>query len=91
MIGLSFRILNPFKHGPWQDIYQRSWRVSKNKTLELAFSRSAYYLFEFNANLDWQGRDHAGPEFGLNILGWEGRLALVDNRHWDGYTGWWAS
>jgi len=48
-------------------------------------------LFEFNINLDWQGRDHAGPEVGLNILGWEMRIALVDNRHWDGYTGWWAS
>ena len=91
MIGVFLKVTNPFKHKPWQDIYQGSWKVSENKTLELQFSRYAYYLFEFNLDLRWSGRDHAGPEFGINILGWDMRIALVDNRHWDGYTGWWAS
>jgi hypothetical protein len=91
MIAIFFKINNPFKHKSWKDIYQRSWSVSKNKTLEIQFCRHAYYLFEFNLNLTWCGSDHAGPEFGLNILGWDARIALVDNRHWDGITGWWAS
>lgn len=91
MIGIFLKLTNPFKHSPWRSIYQGSWIVSENKTLEVEVSRYAYYLFELNLDLSWRGKDHAGPEFGLNILGWDMRIALVDHRHWDGVTGWWAN
>jgi hypothetical protein len=83
MINLHFSIANPFKHKPWRDLYQGDWRVSKNKTLEIGFFNYAYNLFEISTDLRFWGRDHAGPEFEIGILGWQARIALVDNRHWN--------
>jgi hypothetical protein len=92
MISLFFHIKNPFhnKHkSPWKGLYERSWKVSKNKVLEIEFHKYMYNLFELNIDLNLDGSDHAGPKFGLAILGFEFNIALFDMRHWDSFDNCW--
>jgi hypothetical protein len=35
--------------------------------------------------------DHAGPKFGLAILGFEFNIALFDMRHWDSFDNCWEN
>jgi hypothetical protein len=83
MIRFRFGVANPFKCKEFRNIWDRSWTVTENKTLELQFYRYAYEVFSCDLDLVWKGSDHAGPNFELNILGWNVRLSLIDNRHWD--------
>jgi hypothetical protein len=83
MLKLRIGILNPFKFEEFRHIWRCNWAVTKNKTLELEFYRYAYEVVSVDLDLSWRGRDHAGPDFELNILGWSFRIALPDNRHWD--------
>lgn len=82
MIRFDFSIANPFKHLPWRDLYQDSWSLTKNKTLEIGFFRHAWNIFELAIDLRWKGRDHAGPKIDIGILGWQACVSIVDNRHW---------
>jgi hypothetical protein len=83
MLKFRFGVANPFKFKEFRNIWNRSWTVTENKTLELQFYRYAYEVFNCDLDLVWKGSDHAGPNFELNILGWNVRLGLIDNRHWD--------
>jgi hypothetical protein len=83
MIRFRFGIANPFKFKEFRNIWDRSWTVTENKTLELQFYRYAYEIFSCDLDLAWRGSDHAGPNFELNILGRNVKLSLSDNRHWD--------
>jgi len=83
MIRFRFGVANPFKCKEFRNIYARHWAVTKNKTLELQFYRYAYEVVSFDLDLSWQGQSHAGPNLELNILGWNFKIALEDNRHWD--------
>lgn len=83
MIDFRFSIKNPFKCGEWVDLYQGEWLITKNKVFEVGFFNYRYNLFEFDLDLNWFGSDHAGPEFKLNIFGFEVRVALRDTRHWN--------
>ena len=83
MIRFRFGIANPFKFAEFRDIWSWHRTVSTNKTLELQFYRYAYEVISCDIDLAWQGQSHAGPNFELNILGWNFRIALQDNRHWN--------
>jgi hypothetical protein len=83
MLRFRFGIANPFKYKEFRNIWSRYWAVTKNKTLELQFYHYAYEIVSCDLDLSWQGQSHAGPNLELNILGWNFRIALPDNRHWD--------
>lgn len=92
MIRLSFNLKNPWHNEqkqPWRDFYQRAWRLSKNKTLEICFDFYPYTLAQFNLDTTWRGRDHAGPEISLGLVGLGLQIQIVDNRHWNYDTNDW--
>ena len=83
MIRFGFAVQNPFKYKEWRDVYQGSWSITKNKTLEIQVSRYAYNLLEFELDTRWSGNDHAGPKLEIGLFGFEFSVGIVDNRHWD--------
>lgn len=83
MIRFRFGIASPFKTQDFVSWFSRDWTVSKNKMLELQLYKYSYDLFSTDLNLCWWGRDHAGPEFELNVFGVNFRIALTDRRHWN--------
>lgn len=86
MINICIILKNPWhneQRWPWRDFYQNSWRVTKNKTLEICFDFYPCELANFNLNTGWRGIDHAGPEFSVGLLGFGLRIQLRDNRHWN--------
>ena len=89
MIRFSFGIANWRRPCEFKSLYQRAWAVSKNRTLEVQFDRYDYELFGISCDLRWRGQSHMGPDFELNILGWNFRIGLPDNRHWDRETNDW--
>ena len=73
MIHFNFEIRNPFKWrtSPFTNFNICRWcSLSKHKVFEWQFARwEVYNLFEFDLNLIWWGRDHAGPELSIEFLG----------------------
>lgn len=94
MIYLNLNIQNPWHNEnqwPWHDFYQILFKITKNKTLELNLDFYPISLIHFNLDTRWQGRDHAGPQLGIGILGFGFNLQLCDNRHWDVETNNWIN
>ena len=89
MIRLSFGIANWRRPCEFRNIYNRSWAVSQNRTLEIQFDRYDYELLGLSFDLRWSGQSHAGPDFELNLLGYNFRISLPDNRHWSRETNDW--
>lgn len=89
VIRFSFGIANWRKPCEFKNIYIRSWAVSQNRTLEIQFDRYDYELLGISLDLRWWGQSHAGPDFEINILGYNFRISLLDNRHWDRETDTW--
>ena len=63
--------------------------ISEHKSLDIGFYRYAWNLFEFQLDLRWWGRDHAGPSIELGILGYTARVGISDTRHWDSVKNCW--
>lgn len=89
MIYFNFSIANPFKHSPFKNYWGRESLISKHKILDIGFYRYAWNLFEFQLDLRWQSRDHAGPSIELGILGYTIRIGISDTRHWNSETNTW--
>lgn len=54
------------------------------KAINFQISRfDSYYLVDFDLDIRFSGRDHAGPNFDFWILGFGLNLNLYDVRHWD--------
>ena len=82
-MNLHIAIRNPWPHPEFQNFWARSWPVGPHRTLEIQFYRYAWNLAEFSVNLAWWGESHAGPELEIGLLGWNIRVALPSNHHWD--------
>lgn len=89
MLSFHIQLANPFKHDSFRDIWQREYRLSEHKRLEIGFYRYAWNWFELALDLRWRGRDHAGPSFEIGIFGYTGRIGICDNRHWNSLTNNW--
>jgi len=87
MISFRFDIKNPFwrsKMNRWHRVYfEYNRTITKNKTFELCVNRHAYWIFEFDIDLESSGNDHAGPRFNINLFGYCLSIELRDNRHWN--------
>ena len=92
MIFFNFALHNPWhneKNWPWKDLWQKSWTLTKNKSLEVCVDYYPYTFAYTNINLRWKGIDHAGPEFGIGFLGLGLQIQINDSRHWDYDTNDW--
>lgn len=86
MIKLHLSVQNPWHNEdrwPWMDFYQKSWPISKHKTLEVCLDFYPFVLAHVNLDTSCSGRDHAGPGFSLGLFGLGLQFQLIDNRHWD--------
>ena len=91
MINFWIAVRNPFKCKDFQAVWFREWRVSKNKSIELQYSRYAFNFLEFKLDLNWRQMDHAGPWLTINLFGHTIDLRIYDHRHWNDETNNWAT
>lgn len=88
MISFGIALHNPwpFSWGQDQhDVISRNWSLTRNKSLEIQLSWWARKTTLLSVSLDapLRGRDHAGADLELDLLGLEFGLRLYDRRHWD--------
>ena len=91
MIKTTLTIRNPFaKDEHCLLTWHKSIALTKNKTFEIELgSASMYNLLLFSLDLSWRGHDHAGPEFHVELFGFEATVKIYDNRHWNYNKGTW--
>ena len=88
MMFLKIRIANPWfkSNGDHRnrDYYWKDVKLTENKNFEIQISRfEADDLLDIGVDLRWQGRDHAGPELDINVLGFMFNVKIYDSRHWN--------
>lgn len=81
MLYLSFSLRNPWSN-VHRMIYNRFWKVSKNKTIEVGLYRNSCIL-EFSFGITNFKQDHAGFSFDIGLLGYNLDLTFYDNRHYN--------
>jgi hypothetical protein len=86
MIHSNIEIRNPTKwiNYPFKNInICKFWNLSEHKIFEFQLATwDLYNLFEFDLDLIWWGRDHAGPEISIELLGMRLDVRIYDTRHW---------
>ena len=61
-----------------------SKHIAAHKTFELQISRfDPDRVIDIDLDLNWRGRDHAGPKLELSVLGYYFSVGIYDNRHWN--------
>lgn len=83
MIRLKLNIDNPWGSDDFRNIWSWHKKLAKTKAFEIQLSRYSRELFGINIDLNWVGRDHAGPEIEVIFATFSVRLNLYDSRHWD--------
>ncbi len=91
MINIGINIKNPFWPDVFNNVWHKSWKISKNKIFEVQCLHDSFNLFELSIVTDIKGYDHAGPSFTINVFGYVLMLSLYDNRHWDLETNNWET
>lgn len=83
MIYFSANIRWPwYKDIDSHDYFYKSWRVTKNKTLEVQLSKGGDTLV--GVSFDWRLRtDHAGVMFTIDLFRRFLHVSFCDNRHWN--------
>jgi hypothetical protein len=91
MIKTSISIRNPFaKDENCLISWCKTIALTENKTFEIELcSASMYNLISISLDLGWRGQDHAGPELHVELFGFEARIKIYDNRHWNYTNGTW--
>lgn len=61
------------------------WKVSKNKSIELEFTRwdAVDSIFSIWLDTRWVGRDHGGLNIDITVWRWYFNFSFYDMRHWD--------
>lgn len=84
MLYANITIKNPFiTKDLFRSILAKSGTISRNKAWEVEALHNACTLFKIELNIDWRGRDHAGPYLCVGLFGYEVGFKLYDTRHWD--------
>jgi hypothetical protein len=88
MIFCKLRIGNPWFRpngtNTAHDYYWKDVRLSSNKNFEIQISKfQADNLLDIAIDLQWWGRDHAGPELDINVFGYMFNVKIYDSRHWN--------
>jgi len=84
-VHLSFSLENPYRSTNYaKTIFYRNKRLSENKTFEIQFARfQAWYIINFELEIKFSGKDHAGPRLEIEIFSWFFEIKIYDNRHWN--------
>lgn len=83
MIYSKFSITNPWAKDNFKHLKIWSGRLAKSKVWELELISSNQYLLHAEFDLTFRGRDHAGINLELGLLGFVVSLHVYDCRHWD--------
>jgi len=83
LIYLGFTLSWPFKDISQKDYIVNTWKISKNKSLEVQFSRGGNSLLGADIHFAPFGRDHAGLMLEIELFRHFFIINLYDNRHWD--------
>jgi hypothetical protein len=88
MLYLNFSLSNPwyktFKgHKDYYNLFLYHGKLSTNKHWEFEGYKDSRKVIGMEISLSWRGRDHAGLEVGLCLLGRDIALRVYDTRHWD--------
>jgi hypothetical protein len=92
MIYLNFSLSNPWyvpnntpegKKRDYANLYLNHGKISENKYWEIELVKDRERILSFEFSLSWRGRDHAGINLNLGILGFELAGRIYDVRHWD--------
>lgn len=89
---LSFSISFPYRKEQKQvDYFEKTYAISKNKSLEIQVSRwgNGYTLFGLIVSPSWF-RSHSGLMIELELLNRAIIINFCDNRHWNYQEGRWA-
>ena len=89
MIRVDFYIENLWAKNKFDNLFNRSKKISTNKVIEFEICYYSKNLFEFKLDINWMGRDHAGPEIEIGVFGYSAHLHLYDSRHWNHITNSW--
>ena len=66
------------------DYLNHDLKLTANKNFSLQVSRWSFTeIFSASMDLSLIGRDHAGPEFAITILGFGLTIGVHDRRHWN--------
>lgn len=82
MIYLGFDISWPFKESKQKDYFYKCWKVTKNKSLEIQFSRMGNSLIGATFRYSIK-EDHAGFLFDISLFHRMLNVTFSDNRHWN--------
>lgn len=80
MIYIGVSLNNPFWKNRFQNIWNRYWKISKNKNLEIEFYKHSS-IFGFSFTLAPIAQDHAGIRFDIGLLGYTFDFNFYDSRH----------
>lgn len=81
MLDISLRFECPMNDMWWKNLYNKSWKVSRYKAIEVQLMRDTE-LLGFCINLRTKG-DHPGFRFSLGLLFLKFDFQFYDSRHWD--------
>jgi len=79
-------IKNPFKwncKNCWNNYWYWDKKLSSHKFFEIEKFFDDSYIFKFELNLNFTGKDHAGPEIGIILFSFGMSMRIYDSRHWD--------
>jgi hypothetical protein len=83
MILFKLTLTNPFIKEKFISGWDKFYKLNKHKVFEIDTHYYSKSLFELDVDLNWLGRDHAGPEISIALFGFTIRLVIYDIRHWD--------
>lgn len=83
MINFKIAIENPWNNKKWENYKCWSWVLFSTRVLEIQLHRTGHEIFSFMIDTMWRGRDHAGPELEITLLGKTMTIKIYDTRHWD--------
>ena len=90
MIYSKFSIANPWSRDDFKNVWSWSGFVTKNKAWELEIISCSWYLLHAECELSIRGKDHAGFNLELGLLGFVVSFRVYDCRHWDYDNNKWA-
>jgi hypothetical protein len=81
MVDILFQLECPISDNWWKNLYNKSWKVTENKSIEIQLIRDSS-LLGLTTQLRNKG-DHPGFRFSLSILFITFDFQFYDGRHWD--------
>jgi hypothetical protein len=84
MIEFNFEIENPYySANDFKNIWDKSGQLTENKAWELQLYKNSDCIVGLGFRFSFRGRDHAGLQINLGLLGYRFDMMVYDIRHWN--------